>query len=218
MTDKRTATTRGRDIPIIFSGPMVQALLSGRKTMTRRLATSPLRNAKVGDRLWVRETWQLHSLATDLGCVVYRASINGSWTEAHEMVPAAKLIGKRVRPKPFQLGWRSPLHLFRELSRLTLVVTGTKVERLQDISEADATAEGVEPMRAGVGSDSKPIRTYRTGFVGIWRDLHGEDSWLANPEVVAISFEVVKANIDAHHPTPTRKSPDRSGFIEGGRG
>jgi hypothetical protein len=194
------------DIPIIFSAPMIRALLDGRKTMTRRLAwresrnvstgriadsyqrPSPWQRAKPGDRLWVRETWQLHSRATDLGCVVYRASIGGSWTEAHEMVPVSKLIGKRLQPKPFQLGWRSPLHLSRDLSRLTLIVTGTKVERLNDISEADAIAEGAE---------INPIdHRHRTGFVGLWRSLHGDESWTENPEVVALTLRVIKANID----------------------
>lgn len=183
------------DFPIIFSEPMVQALLSGRKTMTRRLATSPLRKVQAGDRLWVRETWQLHSRATDLACVVYRASINGSWTEAHEMVPVAKLVGKRVQPRPFQMGWRSPLHLFRDLSRLTLLVTATKTERLQDITDADATAEGAQG-RGGNGhtfADSSP----RNGFADIWRSLHGAESWDANPEVIALSFRVARSNIDA---------------------
>jgi hypothetical protein len=196
-----------RDIPIIFSAAMVQALLAGRKTMTRRLATSPLRKARPGDRLWVRETWQLHSRATDFGCVVYRASINGSWTEAHEMVPVSKLIGKRLQPKPFQLGWRSPLHLFRELSRLTLTVTGTKIERLQDISEADAIAEGIEynprldpigPCKWRVyGKENTGTSSPQHSFETLWSTLHGSESWDANPEVVAPSFTVIKSNIDA---------------------
>lgn len=184
------------DIPIIFSAPMVQALLSGRKTMTRRLASSPLRNALPGDRLWVRETWQLHSRATDFGCVVYRASINGSWTEAHEMVPVSKLIGKRVQPKPFQLGWRSPLHLFRDLSRLTLLVTGTKVERLQDISKADVMAEGIHERNGAPMIDVHA--GWHEPFADLWVSLHGKESWDENPEVVAISFDVVKANIDVN--------------------
>ncbi len=192
------------DRPIIFSAAMVNALLSGRKTMTRRLAASPLRRVVPGDRLWVRETWQLHSLATDVGTVVYRASINGSWTEAHQLVPAQLLMGKRLQPKPFQEGWRSPLHLFRECSRLTLEVTGIKQERLHDISEADATAEGCKAVRdschvfEGTGYDKAGLchSAASTAFSILWDEINGPGAWDANPEVIAISFKVIKRNID----------------------
>ena len=228
-------TAVSKDIPIIFSAPMVRALLEGRKTMTRRiLKPQPVpfmiddklcdvtlmqidgdKRPRVtlgrvitkqevrfapGDRLWVREAWALHSLATDFCSVVYRASINGAWSEAHEMIPVCKLAGKKLQPKPFQEGWRSPLHLFREMSRLTLIVTGVKVERVQDISETDAKAEGA--IRALYSEDTGGYLetghgTYQCGFSGLWCSLHGADSWDQNPFVVASTFRVIKANIDA---------------------
>jgi len=202
------------DIPIIFSAPMVRALLGGRKTMTRRLAwrvTSSFRaigevppngvapttwqSARPGDRLWVRETWQLHSVASDKATVVYAASINASWTEAHNQFPIALACGLRA-PRPFQEGWRSPLHLPRWASRLTLTITGTKIERLQKISNTDAIAEG-----CGVNFDHEnPERTRETfpaeRFRDLWARLHGMDDWDANPEVVALTFTVHKHNID----------------------
>lgn len=191
------------DRPIIFSGAMVNALLSGKKTMTRRLASSPLRRVAPGDRLWVRETWQLHSLAADVGTVAYRASINGSWTEAHQLVPAPLFWDKKIAPKPFQEGWRSALHLFRDCSRLTLEVTDVKQERLQDISEADALAEGVRPLTGQVAGcyvvDGTPAMSGVSAsgcFNRLWNSLHGPDAWAENPEVVALSFKVVKRNID----------------------
>ena len=147
--------------PIIFSAPMVRAILAGRKTMTRRLATSPLRKCEPGDLLWVRETWA-----------------------PSDPVPAYKADN----PNSDGWGWRPSIHMPRSASRITLRVTAVRVERLQDISEEDATAEGVNPAVAGRSRWNYPIYSHRTGFVRLWNELHGEHAWLGNPEVVAISF------------------------------
>lgn len=231
-----------KDIPIIFSAPMVRALLDGRKTMTRRLLkpepeicfldgkqlpvgilhveNEPRPRLTIGrvikaqeirfapgDRLWVRETWQLHSRATDLSTVVYRASINQSWTEAHEMFPDS-LAGK-LRPRPFQEGWRSPLHIPRWASRLTLIVTDVKIERLMAISDEDAQAEGIVeddgsepdiwyvPGAAAAGWKIKMANNPAMVFRSLWENLNGIESWNANPYVVAVSFTVHKTNINA---------------------
>lgn len=201
------------DLPIIFSGPMVRALLDGHKAMTRRLAwgkpifslkaqagwrrvergtdiynrPSPWQRVKPGDRLWVRETWV--------------AAADGVWTagdvtRARGIVPM-EIIYSADGPKPH--GWFSPIHMPRWASRITLIVTATKIERLQEINEADAMAEGVERAIAGSemwGGITRTIMNFRTGFVRIWGGLHGTDSWLSNPEVVALTFRVIKANID----------------------
>ncbi len=215
------------DIPILFSAPMVQALIAGRKTMTRRLAwrtrwndgghipdggggqmdvvepheerigPSPWQKLKPGDRLIVKES-----------CWLWGCWHKNGTTKTGRQKWTARLIGKQVRyDKPAehemakrltsQPGWifRAGRYAPRWASRLTLVVTATKIERLQDISEADAQAEGVEPRIAGQDAHG-PLKTYRTGFVYVWRDLHGPESWGSNPEVVAISFDVHKSNID----------------------
>lgn len=189
------------DRPIIFSTPMVQALLREAeepgtgKTMTRRLAwrfsdvndnhtktATSWQKAKPGDRLWVRENWKPHSIYVAIkprdipNSRIFFAADDGSF--------------------PSNTPWRPSIHMPRWASRLTLVITATKVERLQEISEADARAEGVEPAVAGA-DETRQIKTYRTGFVRIWRKLHGEESWLENPEVVALTFTVHKTNIDA---------------------
>lgn len=210
------------DIPIIFSAPMVQALLSGRKTMTRRLAwrhphgdpnfrevdeperPSPWRKVKPGDRLWVREAWRTHRDHDDIAprrlldgkrSVLVSACVDGD-TESW--------LGRR----------RASMHMPRWASRLTLIVTATKIERLRDISEEDARAEGIEKVFYD-GADPEyigrfgwkdyrdhphaaaPFRRPENSFESLWAALHGEESWDANPEVVAMSFRVVKANIDA---------------------
>lgn len=213
------------DHPIIFSAPMIRALLDGRKTMTRRLAwgkqfaasdeavrldkgwhhdgdgfyrkPSPRQRVKPGDLLWVREAhyrygrwikdgvtksgrqrWRFRAAATakvpDNTCVYYMDE------------PPSEIAAKGT-----DLGWHKRPSIFmpRWASRLTLTVTATKIERLQDISEDDARAEGCERAIAGNGEHGV-ITTYRTGFVHLWGSLHGTESWLANPDVVAVTFSV----------------------------
>jgi len=150
------------DRPIIFSGPMVQALLAGRKTMTRRLATSPLRKCQPGDRLWVRESFS----SSDPG-PVYRADHGDEATG---------------------WGWTPSIHMPRKHSRLTLIVNAVKFERLQDINGLDALAEGI--------TREEGVSPWRT-FLRLCNSLHGEGAWQANPEIVALSFTVIRSNIDA---------------------
>ncbi len=228
------------DRPILFSGPMVRAILGGRKTQTRRLfkpappdwvnhceevqrfnmrqewvpaglwwwtetdasGQLALRRWPVdeygqryaikpafakGDRLWVRETWCWAALGgydarDDGGEVWYRASDDGECDGA----------------------WKPSIHMPRRCSRLTLIVTDVRVERLQDIGEADAIAEG-----AGQYSSTTKLHRdrpydpslnghYREGFSELWEGLNAKRGfgWDANPWVVAVTFDAVKANID----------------------
>jgi hypothetical protein len=194
------------DRPIIFSAPMVRALLDDRKTQTRRLATSPLSRTQAGDRLWVREAWQLHSRAADLCTVVYGASANTSWTEMHERFPDHLAAGRQA--KPFQSGLRPSIHMPRWASRLTLIVEGVKVEPLNDINEADALAEGVDPWPLGGWFEAGGMQVraatvpMRTRFAVLWSHLHGSGAWSANPHVVAVTFRVIRGNIDRLPATP----------------
>ena len=99
--------------------------------------------------------------------------------------------------------WRPSIHMPRWASRLTLIVTATKIERLQKIANADAIAEG-----CGVSLDHPtPERTREPfpveAFKTLWMKLHGADAWDDNPEVVALTFTVHKANIDAVKRAPT---------------
>jgi len=193
------------DKPILFSGPMVRALLDGRKTQTRRIL-KPRKNAclidggwtddyvldpgnrewlerhyrfRIGDRLWVKETWQSPALCPPQ----YRATDTeriGHWDPA-------------VGP------WKPSIFMPRCASRLTLSVTGARVQRLQEISEDDAKAEGA--IRMVMDDEEKFYEradgTYLCGFAGIWAHINGADSWDANPFVCAISFTVERGNIDS---------------------
>jgi len=208
------------DRPMIFSAPMIRALLADRKTMTRRVLdpqppvdwkpinrlveihrcvdgepVEPLRKRDTlgmgwteedgfngyisrvlpGDRLWVREAWQIPCLCP----IQYRAT-------------ATERIGHW---NPADGPWRSPIHMKRSYSRLTLIVTDVRVQRLQDISDADAIAEGVGPFANSQTIDCD-TESPRRVYAGIWNTLHGPDAWAQNPWVCAISFRCVKANID----------------------
>ena len=204
------------DLPILFSGPMVRALLEDRKTQTRRslkfqpapgisivrktirpIDATPYHaferrsvygnyageldiRIKRGDRLWVREAWRCNGWATDVATIFYRASEGDGYTAMCEQYPVA---GKAyLRPTA---SWRPSIHMPRWASRLTLIVTDVRVERLQDISEADAKAEGIDD------------RDVVCGYSELWDQINGNGAWEANPWVVAYTFRVIKANIDA---------------------
>ncbi|WP_333907533.1 hypothetical protein [Delftia acidovorans] len=199
-----------RERPILFSGPMVRALLAGKKTQTRRVVKpqpdsthsgfpywnvggyraswcrsaadgGPLVPAnpllcpygQPGDRLWVRETFGHFERNENFkpGCeVFYRADGN-----CLELEP-----------------WRPSIHMPRWASRITLEITCVRVERLQDISEADARAEGIECM---AGDPECGYRNYldqtgqdwslspRESFQSLWESINGPASWSANPWV-----------------------------------
>src|SRR5579872_528511 len=135
------------DHPIIFSAPMVRALLDGRKTMTRRFAgaykpiypgcddlqwkPSPWQRSQPGDRLWLREAFAI----LPRNCYALPKTLTRDGSEAAYYRADFDRSGKPA--------WRSPIHMPRWASRLTLIVTATRIERVQEISEDDARAEGV---------------------------------------------------------------------------
>lgn len=187
--------------PIIFSAPMVKALLDGRKTMTRRLAwrasknfdnlgalpkKSPWQRVKAGDRLWVREAFGGPILDATGERILYRAT-DESWRDHN---------GRPCR------SWRPSIYMPRWASRLTLTMIAAKIERLQDISEDDALCEGVEALSGQfmgcyrIG-DSLSGTTAKECFARLWNDLHGARAWATNPPLVALTFTVAKRNIDA---------------------
>lgn len=133
---------------------------------------------QVGDRLYVREN------------LIY------DWTENCWRYRAdnALVIGPALpRPTPtrWPLGVCNSIHLPRDLSRITLIVNGVKIERLQDISDEDALAEGIEGTEFW-REDHPPSICFSV----LWNALHGADAWHKNPWVVAPSFRVEKINID----------------------
>ncbi|HBU8422657.1 hypothetical protein ACWQYV_10290 [Klebsiella pneumoniae] len=132
-----------------------------------------------GDRIWVREAFRVHSRATDVATLVYKASERNSWTEQTHRVPVA-VCNKPATPEK----WTPSLHMPRWASRILLEITGVRVERLRSMSQDDARAEGViaesGPMEAGLA------------FRELWDSIYGEESWKANPWVWVIEFKRVE--------------------------
>ncbi|MWK59394.1 hypothetical protein GO594_25685 [Pseudomonas otitidis] len=183
-----------RERPILFAGPMVRAILSGEKTVTRRVMkpqpdflgsmvdpNTPFRtlgaglHARItcpygepGDRLWVRETYG------DAGCrLTYRADLEDG---AHCMV-------KR---------WIPSIHMPRSASRILLEITAVRAERLQDISDKQCVAEGIGVTKHAVGvkltsphDESVPKAMFRE----LWQSINGAESWNANPWVWVVEFK-----------------------------
>lgn len=230
------------DRPILFSAPMVRALLAGTKTQTRRVVKLSGRYPdyigpsgcmddpsgwgwetdsgdyqllqrdegddhrrdwrdwvgayQVGDRLWVREAWRCNGWATDLATIFYRASEGDGYTAMTEQFPIQGKKHTRITS-----AWRPSIHMPRWASRLTLAVTDVRIEHLQDISEADAIAEGIVQHGRFFGLDGADWDDARTtasdAYLDLWYAINGPGSWEQNPWVVAISFDVHQANIDA---------------------
>lgn len=182
---------------MIFNDEMVRAILGGNKTQTRRIVEEKFYGRAVaaellakhcpygqpGDRIWVRETYRVHSKATDVATLVYRASVRNSWTEQTHRVPVD------VCNKPVSEKWTPSIHMPRWASRILLEITDVRVERLHDMSEADAKAEGATPATYKI---TPPEAVYRVGFGDIWRSIYGQDNWLSNPWVWVIEFKRIQ--------------------------
>jgi hypothetical protein len=192
-----------------------------------------------GDRLWVRERWRVGAWFEDDGliCVDYYADghsrremldvpdeeqFNRLWVQSSD--DANKRFGKQERYK-WQKGespcrWRPSIHMPRWASRISLEITGVRVERLHDISEDDANAEGIEVCGVGGwrnylwhGDHNAPAKTaegwahqfsnYHLNPVGsyssLWESINGPGSWDANPWVWALTFRRLP-NVTDHGP------------------
>lgn len=234
-----------KERPILFSAPMVRAILDGTKTQTRRVVKPvgndegfilkdegngwwPYRSAdgesgfyrdrygydmespilcpygKPGDLMWVRETF---------------ADLRGTGIE-HRSDPAGPIqrfafaadcppgsYSDEAR-KEFGVKWKPSIHMPRAASRITLEITGVRVERLNDCSEADAKAEGIGgypfrpddgyPLCTGymVGADDGKSTLYPTArepYQRLWESINGAGSWDANPWVWMVEFKRLEA-------------------------
>lgn len=147
----------------------------------------------VGDRLWVRESFST-DIRDPLNCVIYNATPEyGKYRDTGELVRASFADGslptreeaKRAMLPKFWKG-KPSIHMPRWASRITLEITGVRVERLCDISEEDAIAEGSQC--AGVPASL----TNRGAFAKLWESINGGDSWKKNPFVWVLEFRVTK--------------------------
>ncbi|HCA3527039.1 ASCH domain-containing protein [Klebsiella aerogenes] len=144
----------------------------------------------VGDRIWVREAFRVHSRATDVATLVYKASERNSWTEQTRRVPVA-VCNKPATPEK----WTPSLHMPRWASRILLEITDVRVERLNAISHADAIAEGAPPSHPSIDCVSQEYGFpdfSRSWFGQTWQHIYGEESRDANPWVWVIEFKRIE--------------------------
>ncbi|MGI8601062.1 MAG: hypothetical protein ACR2KB_17550 [Chitinophagaceae bacterium] len=197
-----------KESPIIFSTPMVQAILDGRKTQTRRIikispriSSDPNIDLKkyydemreyilsfcpfgtAGDLLWVREKWKENETPTGY--------------------PYHHYADDDVYTNKDNEKWKPSIHMPKEACRLRLEVESVRVERLQDISEEDAELEGAQPVlyhslsqRMEVIEPShifyeQAYAKFQTGFKMLWQKINGQKSWDENPWVWVILFKVL---------------------------
>lgn len=134
-----------------------------------------------GDRLWVRETFAYVG-SCDPGYLVFKADYPKC---------AEKYGFDRIPPTIEECGerWKPSIHMPRWASRITLEITGVRVERLQDISEKDAWAEGCDGLDDG--GPTGGLSGYGE-FADLWQSINGEDSWSKNPWVWVIQFKTLE--------------------------
>jgi hypothetical protein len=246
-----------KERPILFSGPMVRALLAGTKTQTRRVVKrQPAAGATMagcdttggwcdnhdgylgcdagwqcpygqpGERLWVRETLAIERWSREYGDAPPLpkdrpwkhtpddGSIDGEdvwrWPHYRATDPAPDLSCERSRCRVCASGepgphWIPSIHMPRWASRILLELVEVRAERLQDISKADAIAEGLERIAKTsdtTGGWACPLLDTGIGMVvddprqayrGLWNSINGAGSWEANPWVWCLTFERVPA-------------------------
>lgn len=202
---------------------MIRAILAGQKTQTRRLASSPLAKALPGDRLWVRETCGWHWANDDLKPTAITPDDWSIYYPADDQMTPAKRDGsvatrdqiKRLRPS---------IHMPRWASRITLAITDVRFEPVDQISEADAIAEGITEERMIIDShaaggvhtevwgeryfsphdpaDTEGYEHAGDAFAALWDSLHDQEGerFAEGPAIVALTFAATLANIDG--PTP----------------
>lgn len=202
--------TQTKERPILFSGPMVRAILEGRKTQTRRIIKGKGTWAvvdnpdsertwpgaedecgdwqdfqcpygEIGDRLWIREAWA-HIVVGNQIDYLYRADHH-----------------KGLEKRDGDQKWKPSIHMPRVACRLMLEITGVRVERLNEISEQDAKSEGIEPVRNiwKLYGERQPGTAEATGqprksFMSLWESINGPASWAANPWVWVVKFKRIE--------------------------
>lgn len=201
-----TTATATKERPILFSGPMVRAILDGRKTQTRRVVKGAWAlegdesgcgweppacpYGEPGDRLWVREAWGLMdtqpSDGPDRATLGYRAD------------------GDAAAPNGRHQLWRPSIHMPRWASRITLEITDVRVERLRSISREDVRAEGIPETFGDWGALRFPgfeahvwdNMRFDEQWKLCWDQINGDRpgcSWDANPWVWAITFRRIES-------------------------
>lgn len=236
-----------KERPILFSSPMVRAILEGRKTQTRRVVKpQPTLDhglvfegialgkfgavsdsviacpyGTIGDRLWVRETWRVGAWLIEDGMVAVDYKADGlsrrSWLLVRDEDQFDRLVEQScadAKAAGLKMGydenytwgpgnspcrWRPSIHMPRWANRITLEITGIRVERVQEITEEDARAEGITDggcLECGNHEPcgcSNPNPDARDAFIYLWDSINSKrHPWASNPWVWVIEFRRLK--------------------------
>jgi hypothetical protein len=202
--------------PILFSTPMIQALLAGRKTQTRRIVKpQPIsyHNSGGANSSWQTKGYCVGGKAEGVIASMLERCPHGKQGDLLYVKEAVGLFscpageeGRYVADGaaacdawPWKRAALPSMFMPRGLSRLTLEITGVRVERLQEISDEDSIAEGVVccPTEGRYNCDGdKYTMPYRAKYRGIWISINGKGSWEENPWVWVLEFRVHKQNVD----------------------
>lgn len=194
-----------KEKPLLFSAPMVRALLEGRKTQTRRtVKPQPFHGEivkgiledegavcpcpyEVGMRIWVKETWRPigpWECRGDGATIQYRADMSFQrklgWPKDY-----------RIKTSDKKGAWTPSIFMGRWASRITLEITAVRVERVQDISDSDAISEGIKRSAGGAWMDySECVGNFAPipSYASLWESINGKGSWAKNPWVWCLSF------------------------------
>ena len=205
-----------KERPILMSGPMVRAILDGSKTQTRRVVDfmKPTADAEyaqhverhqeksckygtAGDRLWVRETFHILDRGTERGGAVRTIVYTATGDEIQPTRPDHPIQAMKA-PKAYP-----SIFMPRWASRITLEILSIRVERLQDIGEADAKAEGITRLKGyGPNGDSEAwgiegmivAVSARRAYEYLWEKINGPGSWDLNPWCWVIEFKLESAS------------------------
>ena len=201
--------------PLLMKGPLVRATLEGRKTQTRRpinpqpsdnienvkyddvadlwlgsnkednalgysfswTARSPL--GRSGDRLWVRETWAQVDKSIAPPDMQTGLLYQASWRYGH------------CKPS-----WKPSIHMPRWACRLVLPLVSVRVERVQDLTEEDARAEGLRRTENGWtdGTTGYDVTSARAAFQELWASIYGQASWDVNPWIWVAEWKAIEVS------------------------
>jgi len=200
-----------KERPIIFTSDSVRAILDGRKTQTRRVINpqptavreSPFVNSGIedihgweiqlkygqpGDRLWVKETWRKTFDIDDKDVMEYRAG------------GTRLIVGNSIQHGGHRItsvlpNWCPSIFMPRWASRITLEIVTVRVERVQDISEADAEAEGIHLLGLPEIERYNHPRKHKVAYEALWNEINAKRGygWDVNPWVWVIEFKRIES-------------------------
>lgn len=200
--------------PILFSTPMVQAIMSGTKTQTRRVVKNQpvydeesgykfwdnlmfdihdnvletmympdhCKFGEIGDILWVRETYLK---------LVPEHFITSNYVYKSDMCPDSEEVRQQYIKQGYPYNWKPSIFMPRDACRIRLEITNIRVERLHEITEKEAQAEGAEFQKwEGI---TETTQSYLNGFTSVWLHINGDASWNSNPWVWVIEFKRIES-------------------------